>query len=111
MGIDTHYYTMHGIKTEWDDEFTQAYDDVYDDNDTPCVLLECITGEYMIFGNILYDSGNLRWGDMIDSFVEINIDKLGEQELEYKKQFISKFPQFEKFMQESFKLMTFVHYS
>ena len=111
MGIDTHYYTMHGVKTAWNDDFAQAYDEVYNDDDTPFVLLESMCGEYMIFGNILYDSGNLRWGDMKDSFVEIDIHKLGEKELEYRKQFIAKFPEFEKFMYEPFKLMTFVHYS
>jgi hypothetical protein len=111
MGIDTHYYTMHGVKTEWNDDFAQAYDEVYDDNDTPFVLLESICGEYMIFGNVLYDSGNLRWGDMEDTFVEIDIQKLGELELKYRKEFIAKFPEFEKFMYEPFKLMTFVHYS
>ena len=111
MGIDTHYYTMHGVKTEWNDDFAQAYDEVYDDDDTPFVLLESMCGEYMIFGNVLYDSGNLRWGDMKDTFVEIDIQKLGELELKYRKEFIAKFPEFEKFMHEPFKLMTFVHYS
>jgi hypothetical protein len=111
MGIDTHYYTMHGVRMKWDDDFAQAYDEVYDDDDTPFVLLESMCGEYMFFGNVLYDSGNLRWGDMEDTFVEIDVHKLGEQELQYRKEFIAKFPQFEKFMYEPFKLMTFVHYS
>lgn len=111
MGISTHYYTMHGIKLGWDDDFHEAYDDVYGDEDTPFVLLESMCGEYMIFGNILYDSGDLRWGEITDSFVEIDIEKLAEYELKYKKEFIAKFPQFEKFMYEPFNLMTFVHYS
>ena len=111
MGIDTHYYTIHGVKLDWNDDFTQAYDEVYDDDDTPFVLLESMCGEYMILGNVLYDSGNLRWGETEDVFVEIDIQKLGELELQYRKDFIAKFPQFEKFVYGPFKLMTFVHYS
>jgi hypothetical protein len=112
MGIDTHFYTMHGVKTKWNDEFHDAYDEVYDDNDTPFVLMESMCGEYMIFGTVLYDSGNLRWGEINNDCVEIDIGKLHNLEFEYRKEFEAKFPQFvETLLKEPFKLMTFAHYS
>lgn len=115
MGIDTHYYTVFGIKhnyddvpNEWKDE---AYEEAYDDNDTPSVIIDGMNGEYIIMGEILYDSGNLRWGDMKDFFVEIDIDKLPDIEIDYKKQFAAKFPDFAELVNQPFKLMTFVHHS
>ena len=111
MGISTNYYTVHGIKLEWNDEFNEAYDEVYDDADTPFVLIDGMSGEYIILGKILYDSGDLRYGETEDSFVEINLDILPDIEMDYKQEFIAKFPQFKNLVTEDFKLMTFVHYS
>lgn len=111
MGISTNYYTIYGTRIEWNDEFSEAYEEAYDDTDTPFVLLDSMCCEYIILGDILFDSGDLRWGEPNDVCVEIDIHKLGELELEYRKQFIAKFPRFESLMYAPFKLMTFVHYS
>ncbi len=111
MGISTHYYTVYGIKHEYNDDFSEATDEVYDDHDMPTVISDSMGGGYMIFGKILYDSGDQRWGDIEDVFVEIDMESLPSIEEEYKKKFIAKFPQFESLMDEPFKLMTFVHYS
>ena len=111
MGISTHYYTVHGVNLPWNDEFTEAYDEVYDDDDTPFVLLESMCGEYIILGTTLYDSGDLRWGDMKDTFVEIDLDTLPALESKYKQEFTAKFPEFASLVEQPFKLMTFVHYS
>jgi hypothetical protein len=111
MGISTHYYTVHGVKLEWNDEFNEAYDEVYDDEDTPIVILDSMSGEYMVFGKILYDSGDLRWSNFKDAFVEIDLNSLTDIEIDYKKEFIGKFPQFASLVEQPFKLMTFVHYS
>ena len=115
MGIDTHYYTVYGVKHEWDDKISEfnenAYDDAYNDDDTPNVILDSMSGEYVIFGEILYDSGNLRWGDMEDVFVEIDLYKLPAIETAYKKAFVAKFPEFASLVEAPFKLMTFAHYS
>ena len=115
MGIDTHYYTVYGIKHEWDDVPSEwreeAYEDAYGDDDTPNVIIDSMSGEYIIFGEILYDSGNLRWGEMEDVFVEIDLYKLPAIETAYKKAFVAKFPQFASLVEAPFKLMTFAHYS
>jgi hypothetical protein len=112
MGINTHYYTIYGVKTEYNGEFGEAYDDVYHDADKPFVLIDGYSGEYMILGAVLFDSGDLRWGEIEDVYVEIDLDKLHELEHKYRKQFAAKFPEFDEAMlKEPFKLMTLVHYS
>lgn len=115
MGIDTHYYTVFGIKHNYDDVPSNwkddAYEEAYDDADTPNVIIDSMSGEYIILGEILYDSGNLRWGDMEDVFVEIDLARLGEIEAKYKAEFTAKFPDFAELVNQPFKLMTFAHYS
>lgn len=108
MGISTNYYTIYGIKCDYDKSFAESYNEVYDDNDTPFVLIDGMGGDYMIFGVVLFDSGNLRYGDIKDYFVEIEIDSY--KEMEYKRQFNAKFPTFSHLMDAPFKLMTLVHY-
>jgi hypothetical protein len=102
---------MYGVKIADNAEFNEAYDEVYDDTDTPTVILDCYSGEYIILGKILYDSGDLRWEESGDSFVEIDLDSLPDIEKDYKTSFIDKFPQFASLLDAPFKLMTFVHYS
>jgi hypothetical protein len=111
MGISTNYYTVYGIKGEFNDEFCEAYDNVYYEDGTPAVLIDSMSGEYIVFGTILFDSGDQRYNELGDTFVEIDIDTLPDIEIDYKKSFIAKFPQFASLMDASFKLMTFVHYT
>ena len=111
MGISTHYYTIHGIKTEWNSAFSDLLDEVYDEVVTPFVLMDLMGGEYMIFGVALFDSGDLRWGEEKDTFIEIDPKSFTKLEKKYKKEFIAKFPQFAHLMDSKFKLMTIAHYS
>lgn len=111
MGISTNYYTVYGIKHEWDSSFMEAYDEVYDDADTPCIIADAMGGEYIIFGHTFYDSGDLRWCDDLENgIIEIDIDDLATVAENYKAAFIAKFPNFKHLVDASFKLMTFVHY-
>jgi hypothetical protein len=111
MGISTNYYTVYGVKLPFNDEFNEAWNEVYNDSDTPCVISDGYSGEYIVLGKILYDSGDLRWGETEDSFVEIDIDSLPDIEIDYKREFVAKFPEFASLLEQPFKLMTFVHYS
>ena len=54
MGVSCHFYTIHGVKIAWDESFNEAYDEVYDDKDTPFILFDGMGGEYIIFGNIIF---------------------------------------------------------
>ena len=110
MSTSTNFYTIYGIKTEWDDEFSQACDKA--DEHTPLVLMDNIYCEYMIFGTRLFDSGDARWcfagGDV---YSEINISSLEDCEEKYKEAFIAKFPKFAYLVDKPFRLMSLVHYS
>ena len=111
MGVSTNYYTVYGVKIIDNADFNEAYDDVYDDKDTPTVISDNYSGEYVILGKILYDSGDLRWGESGDEFVEIDLASLPDIEKAYKTAFIAKFPQFASFLDAPFKIMSFAHYS
>ena len=112
MGVSTNFYTIFGIKHDWQDDFNEAYDEVYDDDDTPFVLSDGMSGEYMVFGKILFDSGDVRWGfEGGDGFKEIDVSKLPEIEREYRAAFINKFPNFKHLVDQPFKLMILAHYS
>jgi hypothetical protein len=111
MGISTHYYTVYGVKVDYNEELNEAHYDVYDDSDTPDIIVYGMDCYHMILGAILYDSGNLRWNEYGDSFVEIDLSALPEVEAEYKKKFVNKFPDFASLVEGDFKLMTFVNYS
>lgn len=112
MGVSTNVYTMHGTKIDWDDKFIEAYDEVYDDKDTPIVLLDGMGGDYIVFGTTLFDSGVMRWGlEGGDTFKEFELEQLHELETTYKTEFKTKFPEFAHLMDVPFKIMSFVHYS
>ena len=113
MGVSTNFYTMYGIKTDWLDDFSEAYEDVYEKNeDLPFILMGAMCGDYMVFGSILFDSGDARYGfEDGDSFKEIDLTTLKDREERYKKEFIAKFPQFAHLMDAPFKLISIAHYS
>ena len=79
MGINTHVYSYWGVRTEWNRDFYDAYEEVeeanvdqYGYNKAPAgtqveVLVDGMSGEYMVFGVRLYDSGDARWGEMTNS--------------------------------------------
>ena len=112
MGVSCHFYTIHGIKIAWDESFNEAYDEVYIDKDTPFILFDGMGGEYIIFGNIIFNSGDMRWGfEDGDSFREIDMLQIPIDEIAYKEFFKKKFPNFAHYMETPFKIMTLVHYS
>ena len=112
MGVSTNIYVMFGTKIKWDDNFSEAYEKVYDDNDTPFVVFDGMGGEYIVFGELLWDSGDFRWDlEGGDSFKEISVNSLPEIEREYKENFTKKFPEFSHLMNDEFFILSFTHYS
>lgn len=112
MGVSTNCYTIIGVRLEMNDAFVEAWDDVYSDDDTPNVIVDCMSGEYLILGEILFDSGDYRWGfEDGDTYKEHSHTKLIEKEQAYKTAFISKFPEFKDLVKEPFKVISVVHYS
>jgi hypothetical protein len=117
MGIDTYFYTIHGVKIPWNDEFHseyyEAYDSVCDDSDTPWLLADGMGGEYCIFGTPLFTSGNLRWGfEEGDFYKELDLQNLNELEVKYREEFGKKFPKHVHLLgSEPFKLISLIHFS
>jgi|NOAtaT_7_FD_contig_41_6584376_length_1349_multi_3_in_0_out_0_3 hypothetical protein len=113
MGIDTYFYTIYGVKTEWDDKFNEDHDYLYDDHDTPWVLMDGMGGEYFIFGKPLFQSGSLRWGfEEGDFYKELDLQSLTELEVKYREEFGKKFPNHVHLLgSEPFKLISLIHFS
>lgn len=121
MGINTHYYTVYGVHVDgYDDELSDALygeGDLYlllEDSTLPedfGLIMDGMGGNYMVFGKILFDSGDLRYNDFEDTFVEISMDDLAEHKAQYIEQFMNYFPGFGHYLDREWKLMTFMHLS
>lgn len=115
MGINTHYYTVYGVKIDgYPEDFSEAYDEKYDEvQNHPDfdVIADGMGGSYIIIGKVLFDSGDLRYNDIEDAYVEIDTTWLKSYKVKSKKAFLEMFPEYEDYMNLEWKLMTFVHYS
>lgn len=112
MGVDIHVYGVWGIRIEgYPQDFSEAYDAVYDTCPLE-IIMDGMNGEYMIFGEKLFDSGNIRYGmEDGDECRLINPDSFKLLEEEYKKEFCKWFPQFKYMMEAPFQMIMFTHYS
>ena len=74
--------------------------------------MDGMSGEYMVFGVQLYDSGDSRWGEMINSNeVEINDAVLKQMQTEYMEKFKTLYPdQYEWLAAKPWRLVNLVHY-
>jgi hypothetical protein len=115
MGINTYFYTIYGVKTEWHDEFHNDYFEYYDHGNVelPWVLVDGMGGKYLIFGTPLFTSGNLRWGfEEGDFYKEFDLQSLNELEVKYREEFGKKFPNYTHLLgSDTFKLISIIHYS
>ena len=125
MGINVHVYSIYGVRTEWNEQFSDAYEEVEDHNikqygynKEPAdaqieVLMDGMGGEYMVFGVELYDSGDSRWGEMVNSNeVEIDQTILDTMQEAYMTKFRRLYPdQYEWLAAKPWRLVNLVHYS
>lgn len=111
MGVSTHYYVVYGIRHEYHEEFSEAYDEVYNDHDVPFVVIDGMGGEYTIIGTLLFDSGDLRYSNIKDELTITEVSSLQELERQYKEKFVAKFPKFSHLVEDEFKIITVAHYS
>lgn len=125
MGINTHVYSIFGVRTEWNEEFSEAYNDLYEQNierygydKEPAsaqveVLMDGMGCEYMVFGVELYDSGDARWGEMLNANeVEINQEILDNMRTEYMEKFRRLYPDhYDWLAAKPWKLVNLVHFS
>jgi hypothetical protein len=117
MGINIHCYSYYGVRTEWNDAVSDRIEEVYDMKIDPAddveILTDCMMAEYMVFGVQLYDSGDSRWGEMVNSNeVEINQEILDTMREEYMARFKKLYPdQYEWLAEKPWRLVNLVHYS
>ena len=121
MGLSTHYYTVYGVHiNKYDNALSEVlYEEenrysLFEDGTLPedfGMIMDGMSGEYMVFGKILFDSGDLRWNDFKDTFVEVSLDKFADYRLDYMRKFSEHFPEFDEYLEDDWKLMTFMHLS
>lgn len=121
MGINVHYYAYYGIKLEFTDKQTKTFEELSElfdevtgvaEDASEMMLFDGYGGEYIIVGKMLFDSGDLRYNDIEDTFKSIPLDSLPQIETEYRAKFAKYFPEFKHLIDgKKFELMVFVHYS
>ena len=125
LGINVHVYSIYGVRTEWNESFSDAFEEVEDRNieqygygkepaDAQAeVLMDGMGGEYMVFGVELYDSGDGRWGEMVNSNeVDVSHNVLDQMRWDYMSKFKRLYPDhFEWLNSKPWRLVNLVHYS
>lgn len=117
MGVNIHVYSYWGVRTEWNKAISEAYEELYEqdiepDEDVP-ILMDGMSCEYMVFGVRLYDSGDSRWGEMVNANqIEISDEILGNMKSKYMENFQKLYPnQYDWLAEKPWKLVNLVHYS
>ena len=117
MGINIHVYSYWGVRTEYNNDVSDRWNDLDEQDISPVndveILMDGMSGEYMVFGVQLYDSGDSRWGEMVNSNeVEINDAILEQMRAEYMNRFKQLYPdQYEWLAAKPWRLVNLVHYS
>jgi hypothetical protein len=125
MGINTHVYTVFGVRLEWNDDFHEAYEEIEEallaefgwGNPQEAgrqveAIMDGMCGEYMILGHIIYDSGDFRYCEDMNNYQEIDTSNMLSLELEYKEQFARLYPNHVYLLEgKDFKLINLIHYS
>jgi len=115
MGVDINTYTVWGIKISgYDMEFSEKYHDHeifgYAKQGEDIVIFDGMNCDYMVLGHILFDGGNIRHGDLNETFLEQDLNELAVIEQAYRDRFIKHFPDFAHFLNKPFKILTFTHF-
>lgn len=125
MGINTHVYTVYGVRLNWDDAFHEAYEAIEEalidefgwGKPVPAdrqikTIVDGMCCEYMILGPVLYDSGDFRYCDDMNNYQEIDTDGLYTCWLDYKEQFSRLYPDHVHLLEGADpKLVNLIHYS
>lgn len=107
MGIDVSAYAVYGIKIDYDDEFSDAYNDTDEPKDFS-VIFDGMFGEYIVIGHVLFAA----YLDEDAEFTEINVNDLKKYDEEIRTEFMKKFPNHYHLIDgKQFKLFAFVYYS
>jgi hypothetical protein len=125
MGINTHVYTVYGVRLDWNDDFYDAYEEIEEalldefgwgnpqeaDKQVEAIV-DGMGGEYILLGSIIYDSGDFRYCEDMNNYQEIGTSDLLNLELEYKELFARLYPDHVHLLEgKEFRLINLIHYS
>ena len=113
MGVSTNCYTVYGRKLPYDAKFSDAFHSMPTSEIEAMekhVIIDGMSGEYMVVGAILFDSGDARW-QALEGFAEIDVGDLERGRRETQAAFVEHMPDSAALLDGPWKLMTFVHYS
>ena len=125
MGINMHVYTVYGVRLPWNDAFHEAYEEIEETlldefgygKPQPAdrqieAIIDAMMGEYMVLGLKLYDSGDFRYCDDMNSYQEIEEVGLFGKWFDYKEQFARLYPDHVHLLEGvQPKLINLIHYS
>lgn len=125
MGINTHVYTVYGVRLPWNDAFHEAYEEIEEalldefgyGKPQPAdrqieVIMDYMSCDYMILGTRLYDSGDFRYCDDMNNYQEIEEVGLFGKWLDYKEKFARLYPDHVHLLEGvQPKLLNLIHYS
>lgn len=114
MGVNLHFYVYYGVKIEYDESLSEAYEEVYESIDGASILFDGMSGEYVVIGKRLWDSGDARYAyDESDGFAKIpmDLDYLANIRKEFKDMFRERFPNFMHIVDQKWELLCFPHFS
>lgn len=111
MGTNIEVLTVYGIRIDWNADFYSEFSKV-DDADQIESVIDNMCGEYMIFGKILYSSGDFRYMENMNDFQELDILDMEKYKPEYIKKFKDLYPEHIHLIQDrEWKLMNLIYYS
>lgn len=113
MGISTYYYTIIGISGDVEDH--KEFFDYYEENskilDQIPIMFDMDYKKFYL-GDVMFDSGNLRYMDLEDTYVEFGHYEISIKEAKLKEKFKKIVEQrFHNVIDRPFNVITFMHCS
>lgn len=121
MGINQHFYSVYGVYVDkYDDDLSdELFQEpnkyaLFETGELPedfGIIMDAMGGEYMVLGKVLFDSGDQRYSEVKDVCVATDLTKLADYRRDYMRTFSEHFPNFDHYLDEPWKFITFAHYS
>lgn len=113
MGVNLNFYAYYGVKIEYDAAFAEAYEEVYQSIDSESILFDGMSGEYIVIGKRLWDSGDARYSYSDSAgFVKtpLDVDYLATVRKEFKDSFKELLPNWMHIVDQKWELLCFPHF-
>lgn len=105
MSVTVDFYSIYGIKIDFDESLNEAYEEVYNDPNCPWILVDAMTGEYMILGIELGSLRAYRDDEKIVSTFDLHNEKK-----RYRRNFKQFFPDHGHLLDQPWTFIMKAHY-